>query len=221
MISIRYQRLPWLLPAFLLLSALLLLAGCLRLEKPYPQKSAYSLEASHGVTAQQPLSSRILQIGKFDSAPAYRGKGFVYRTGEQTWQADYYHEFFTAPAAMFTEQCRSWLQQTGLFGQINQGGYPPASHLLQGRVVALHGDYRPGQAPMAVLELQLTLINESSTPTHTVLNRLYRRRLPLADREPATLVKTWNEALTEILAEFEAQLRLTRNSLTQQQGPAQ
>ena len=216
MISVRYQRLPW-----LILSALLLLAGCLRLEKPYPQKSSYRLEATPGATVQQPLSSRVLQIGKFDSAPAYRGKGFVYRTGEQTWQADYYHEFFTAPAAMFTEQCRSWLQQTGLFGQINQGGYPPASHLLQGRIVALHGDYRPGQAPMAVLELQLTLINESSTPTHTVLNRLYRRRLPLADREPATLVKTWNEALTEILAEFEAQLRLTRNSLTQQQGPAQ
>jgi len=221
MISVRYQRLPWLLPAFLLLSAFSLLAGCLRLEKPYPQKSAYSLEASPDVTAQQPLSSRILQIGKFDSAPAYRGKGFVYRTGERTWQADYYHEFFTPPAAMFTEQCRSWLQQTGLFGQINQGGYPPASHLLQGRIVALHGDYRPGQAPMAVLELQLTLINESSAPAATVLDRLYRRRLPLTDREPATLVKTWNEALTEILREFEAQLRLAQNSLMQQQGPAQ
>jgi ABC-type uncharacterized transport system auxiliary subunit len=216
MFSIRYQHLPW-----LILPALFLLTGCLRLEKPYPQKIAYRLEATPGATARQPLSNRILQIGKFDSAPAYRGKGFVYRTGEQTWQADYYHEFFTQPAAMLTEQCRRWLQQMGLFGQINQGGYPLASDLLQGRIVALHGDYRPGRAPMAVLELQLTLINESRTPAHTVLNRLYRRSLPLVDREPATLVKAWNEALADILREFEAQLRQIGYPVQQQQGSAQ
>lgn len=216
MISIRYERLPWLiLPAFLLL------AGCLRLEKSYPQKSSYSLEATHDAVAQQPLSSRILQIAKFDSAPAYRSKGFIYRTGEQTWQADYYHEFFTPPAAMLTEQCRLWLQETGCFGQINQSGYPPASDLLQGRIVAIYGDYRPGQAPMAVLELRLTLINESSSPAQTILDQLYRRRLPLVDREPATLVKAWDEALTGILREFEDQLRLVYKSPMQQQGPAQ
>ncbi|MCD4688379.1 MAG: ABC-type transport auxiliary lipoprotein family protein [Desulfuromonadaceae bacterium] len=216
MFSIRYRHLPW-----LILPALFLLTGCLRLEKPYPQKSAYRLEAIPATTTQQPLSNRVLQIGKFDSAPAYRSKGFIYRTGEQTWQSDYYHEFFTPPTAMLTEQCRRWLQQTGLFGQINQGGYPLASDLLQGRIVALHGDYRPGRAPMAVLELQLTLINESRTPAHTDLNRLYRRSLPLVDREPATLVKAWNEALADILREFEAQLRLDQNSLTQKQDPAQ
>lgn len=216
MISIRYQRLPW-----LLLPAIFLLSGCLRLEKPYPQKTAYSLEATPDAVAQQPLSSRVLQIGKFDSAPAYRSKGFIYRTGDQTWQADYYHEFFTPPAAMLTEQCRRWLQQTGIFGQINQGGYPPASDLLQGRIVALYGDYRPDQAPTAVLELQLTLINDTQTLTKTILDRLYRRRLPLVDRKTETLVKTWNEALTDILREFEAQLGLAYTSPTQQQGPAQ
>lgn len=214
MFSIRYQHLPW-----LILPALFLLAGCLRLEKPYPQKSAYRLEAAPDTTARQPLSNRVLQISKFDSAPAYRSKGFIYRTGEQTWQSDYYHEFFTPPAAMLTEQCRRWLQETGLFSQINQSGYPPATDILQGRIVALHGDYRPGHKPMAVLELQLTLTNESRTPAATVLDRLYRRRLPLVDREPATLVKAWNEALADILSEFEAQLR--QAPLTQQQGPAQ
>ncbi len=216
MISVRYQRLPWLmLPAFLLL------AGCLRLEKPYPQKSAYTLAAARSAAAQQPRSNRVLQIGKFDSAPAYRSKGFVYRTGEQTWQSDYYHEFFTPPAAMLTEQCRRWLQQTGLFGQINQSGYPPASDLLQGRIVALHGDYRPGRTPMAVLELQLTLMDKSAAPAHTVVDRLYRRSLPLADKQPTTLVQAWNAALTDILREFEGQLRQIRYPVQQQQGPAQ
>lgn len=215
MISIRYQNLPW-----LLLPAFLLLAGCLRLEKPYPQKSAYHLEVSPDTTAQQPLSNRVLQISKFDSAPAYRSKGFVYRTGEQNWQVDYYHEFFTPPAAMFTEQCRRWLQKTGPFSQINQNGYPPATDLLQGRIVALYGDYRPGHKPMAVLELRLTLINETQTTAQTTLDRLYRRSFPLVDRDPATLVKAWNQALTEILREFGAQLRRDQDSLMQQQDPA-
>lgn len=204
MIKICYQRLPW-----LIVPAIFLLSGCLRLEKPYPQKSAYSLESSHAAVAQQPLSSRILQIGKFDSAPAYRSKAFIYRTSEQTWQDDYYHEFFTQPAAMLTEQCRRWLQASGLFGQINQSGYPPATDLLQGRIVALYGDYRPGHSPMAVLELRLTLIDETQTPAKTVLNQFYSRHLPLAEKNPDSLVKAWNEALTDILGEFENQLQQT------------
>lgn len=202
MISLRYKRLPW-----LLLPAFLLLPGCLRLEKPYVQKNAYRLEVTSETKAQQPLSKRILQIGKFDSAPAYRSKGFIYRTSEQNWQVDYYHEFLTPPAAMLTEQCRHWLQETGLFSQINQSGYPPATDLLQGRIVALYGDYRPGHKPMAVLELRLTLINETQSSAQTVLDRLYRRQLPLADKNPTTLVKAWNQALADILREFATQLQ--------------
>jgi len=211
----RLAKLSW-----LLLPALLLVSGCLNLEKSYPQKSNYTLEALRSAQTQQPPSQQILQIRKFASAPAYRGRGFVYRTGEQTWQSDYYRQFFTPPAAMITEQCRRWLQQAGIYSQINQGGYPPPDHLLQGRIVALHGDYRPGRTPIAALELQLTLIDAGSTPSRTVLDRLYRRSLPLADRRPATLVNAWNDALTAILGEFEAQLRQARNSAPKQQGPA-
>jgi cholesterol transport system auxiliary component len=216
MFSIRYRNLPW-----LIIPALFLMSGCLRLEKPYPQKSAYRLEAAPETTTQQLPSNRVLQISKFDSAPAYRSKGFVYRTGERTWQSDYYHEFFTPPAAMLTEQCRRWLQEARLFSQINQSGYPPAADLLQGRIVALHGDYRPGSSPMAVLELQLTLIDESNTPARTVIDRLYRRSLPLADRQPVTLVQAWNAALTDILSEFEAQLRQAGYPVQQQQDSVQ
>lgn len=202
MFSIRYRHLPWLiLPAFFLMN------GCLRLEKDYPQKTAYRLEAAPGTPAQQLLSNRVLQISKFDSAPAYRGKGFVYRTGEQTWQSDYYHEFFTPPAAMFTEQCRHWLQEAGVFSQVNQSGYPPATDLLQGRIVALYGDYRSGDTPQAILELRLTLIDETSNPAQTVHDRLYRRHLPLADRNPTTLLNAWNEALTDILREFTTEVQ--------------
>lgn len=202
MFSIRYRHLPW-----LILPALFLLNGCLRLEKPYPQKNSYRLEAPPETITQQPLSNRVLQMSKFDSAPAYRSKGFIYRTGEQTWQSDYYHQFFTSPAGMITEQCRRWLQETGLFNQINQSGYPPPTDLLQGRIVALYGDYRPGHQPMAVLELRLTLINETSSPAQTVLDRPYRRSLPLADNNRTTLVNAWSEALTDILREFAMQVQ--------------
>jgi len=214
MIRVHFTRLFW------LLSVPLLLTGCLRLEKPYPQKNSYALELPRSVPAQQPLSQGVLQIRKFDSAPAYRSKGFVYRTGPQSWHSDYYHQFFVQPAAMITELCRRRLQQRELFDQINQGGYPPASELLQGRIVALYGDYRPDHPPMAVLELQLTLIDERSAPTRPLLDRIYRRSLPLADRTPASLVDAWSKALAEILDEFEIQLQQMQSSHTQQQGSA-
>lgn len=202
MTSIRFSLLLW-----MIFSALLLTTGCLRLEKTYPQKKAYALAGPSTVTHHGSASNRVLQIDAFDSAPAYRGRGFVYRTGDQTWQSDYYHEFFTPPTTMFSEIIRNWVQGTGVFRQISQAGYPAASDLLQGRIVALHGDYRPGRQPMAVLELQLSLMDLQTTPPRTLLYRSYRQSLPLADKQPATLVQTWNTALADILSEFEEHLQ--------------
>ncbi len=192
---------------WMIFAVLVLTTGCVRLEKTYPQKKAYALATPSTVARQTPLSDRVLQIDSFNSAPAYRDRGFVYRTGDQTWQSDYYHEFFTPPVAMFSEIIRDWLQKTGLFGQISQAGYPTASDLLQGRIVALHGDYRPGRTPMAVLELQLSLTDLQTTPPRNLFHRSYRRSLPLADKQPTTLVQTWNTALADILQEFEEHLQ--------------
>ncbi len=189
------------------LAIFLLNAACLRLDAPHPEKAAYLLSAQRDAETTATLSKRVLQVDPFESAPCCLGRSFVYRSGDHIWMQDYYHEFFTAPPAMLTEISRQWLQQSGLFDQVVGTGYPPPSHLLRGRIVNLHGDYRSGRTPEAVLELEFSLWNLRGGAPVEPLQQSYHRRLALTDRRPESLVQAWSEALAEILAELETTLR--------------
>jgi hypothetical protein len=202
------------------LSICILWAGCVKLEKPYPQKKSYVLEVRRNGESRPASDETVLLVRNFTGAARFRGRGFVYRTGQLQYQADFYHEFFTAPAAMISEESGRWLQQSGLFGHVTEGGEPPPTHLLQGRINALFGDYRPGQPPTAVLELHLALIDDRGVSTQILLDGRYRREIPLADRSPQTLLQGWNSALQEILTEFERDLQPTLQPPSCDQGPS-
>lgn len=172
-----------------------LLTGCMQLEKPYPQKQSYVLEARReGDSQAAPIGTRLL-IRNLGSTARYRSKGFIYRLSDLQYQTDFYHEFFTSPAAMVAEECGLWLQQAGLFSQIVEGGMPPPTHILRSKIGALYGDFTPGQPAAAVLELQFALIADRDINPLTLFNRNYRRRIPLVDHSPETLLRGWNLAL--------------------------
>ena len=184
-----------------------LLTGCMQLEKPYPQKQSYVLEARRdGDSQAAPIGTRLL-IRNLGSTARYRSKGFIYRLSDLQYQTDFYHEFFTSPAAMVAEECGLWLQQAGLFSQIVEGGMPQPTHILRSKIGALYGDFTPGQPAAAVLELQFALIADRDINPLTLFNRNYRRRIPLVDHSPETLLRGWNLALREILTEFEGDLQ--------------
>lgn len=189
------------------MALVLLIVGCLRLEAPHPPKTSYLLSAQRNAATTATPTKRVLQVDPFESAPCCLGRRFVYRSGDQVWLNDYYHEFFTAPPAMLTEISRQWMQQSGLFDQVVATGFPPPSHLLRGRIVNLHGDYRPGRTPEAVLELEFSLWSLRGGAPVEPLQQSYHRRLALTDRRPESLVQAWSEALAEILAELETTLR--------------
>lgn len=185
----------------------LFLAGCIQLERPYPQKKSYVLEARRKGDSRTAPSGAILLVRNFGSTARYRGKGFVYRLDDLRYQADFYHQFFTAPAAMIAEESGLWLQQAGLFSHLTEGGTPPPTHVLRGKIGALYGDFRPGRPAAAVLELQLALTDDRSVSPQILLDRKYRREIPLTDRSPEGLLRGWNTSLQEILAEFESDLQ--------------
>jgi hypothetical protein len=184
-----------------------LLAGCMQLEKPYPQKQSYVLEARRGGDSPAaPIGTRLL-IRNLGSSARYRSKNFIYRLSDLQYQADFYHEFFTSPSAMIAEESGLWLQQAGLFSQIVEGGTPPPTHILRSKIGALYGDFTPGQPATAILEIQFVLIADRDINPQTLLNRNYRRSIPLVDHSPETLLRGWNLALKEILTEFEGDLQ--------------
>lgn len=189
---------------------LLVVTGCLKLEKrSYPQKHYFALEASRNSRASPCAEiGSVLKVRKFRVSPQYETKSFVYREGDFAYESDFYNEFLISPGSMFTEEVRQWLEQSGLFQQVvDFSSYMEATHVLEGAITALYGDYRESRRPRAVLEMQFFLFEDVSARFALVFQNLYRREVLLERVSPVILVKGWNDAFRQIMTEFEKDLR--------------
>lgn len=186
--------------------ALLVLGGCVTLTKSYPEKRYYALEVARQGEAPAPVSLTILKIRKLRASPSFEGKEFVYRTNEAQYEADFYNEWFVSPNAMLTQQVQSWLTRSGPFNYVMDSSDSSApTHLLEGTVTALYGDYRADPS-RAVLGLEFFLVHEGSSHSDIVLHQEYRKEVELTEKSPEALVNGWNAALRLILTALEADL---------------
>lgn len=178
--------------------AILALGGCINLTKSYPEKHSYALEAIRQGKTHASIPGTVLKIRKLRASPDFEGKELVYRTSDARYERDFYNEWFVPPNAMLTQQLQNWLTSTGLFQYVMDSSGPlPATHLLEGTVTALYGDYRATPAK-AALGLHVLLIDPAKNPPAIVLQRDYRSDIPIADRSPEALVQGWNTALRSI-----------------------
>jgi cholesterol transport system auxiliary component len=189
--------------------AFLVFGGCVNLTKSYPEKHYYALEVARQGEALSTAPLTVLKIRKFRASPSFEGKEFVYRTSDAQYEADFYNEWFVAPKAMLTQQVHSWLTKSGPFNYANESLDSLApTHVLEGTVTALYGDYR-GNPAKAVLGLQFFLVHESSSPAEVVWHQEYRQDVDLSDKSPEALVNGWNTALQRILTSLEGDLSRT------------
>jgi cholesterol transport system auxiliary component len=185
---------------------LLVCGGCLSLSASYPEKHWYVLdvvrsEAPHTLPAQNGLTVTKLRI-----SPAFQGKSFVYRIDDVRYEADFYHEWFTAPNAMLTQQVLNWLTAAGLFHYVvEDSGLLKATYRLDGNVTALYGDFRE-TSPQAVLGIQFFLVRENTTSQDIMWHGTYREKVNVRGNSPAELVRGWNEALRRILTALDGDL---------------
>ena len=75
------------------------LAGCVDFSSPYPDRRFYALEAVRPGAPREPASGATLRVRRFRAARAAEGQEFAARTGENAWESDFYHGFFTPPAS--------------------------------------------------------------------------------------------------------------------------
>ena len=189
--------------------AVLVLDGCVSLSKSYPEKHYYALEAVRQGETVVSLPGTVLRIRKLRAAPAFEGKELVYRTSDGRYEEDFYNEWFVRPNVMLTQQVRNWLTATGLFQSVTDSSGPlPATHTLEGTVLALYGDYRATPAK-AVLGLQFFLLLETSGEPDIILQREYRKEIELSEKSPDGLVNGCNSALELILTALDEDLNRT------------
>ena len=185
-----------------------LCAGCVGIEKNYPDKRYFVLEAPANPTASNPSTNETLQVSNIRVSPRYADKGFVYRTSEAGYESDFYNQFLVAPASLITEEVRKGLTASQLFKYvIGASNQSQPSYVLEGTVNALYGDFRNPNSPKAVLEMEFFLTSEIPEKPGILTQKRYAKALPLTGRTPEALVKGWNQALEEILTSLAEDLK--------------
>jgi len=182
-------------------------AGCVDLKAAYPDRRFYTVETARSGGGRAGDPQVILRVKRFTASKMCDASELVTRTGDAVYESDFYNVMFMAPAQQVAEQTQRWVTASTLYGHVvGTGSSVPETHTLEGNLIALHGDYRKSDAPVAVIEIQFMLVRVSSDPAAVMLQKTYRREVPLPSGEPAALVKGWSEGLSKILSSLEEDL---------------
>jgi ABC-type transporter Mla MlaB component len=81
------------------------------------------------------------------------------------------------------------------------------THIIEGNVIALYGDFRVKSAPKAVMEIR-TFLLETKTETESgiVFGKTYKSSVGLESKGPEDLVSAFDRCLVEILTNLEQDL---------------
>jgi cholesterol transport system auxiliary component len=189
-------------------------AGCVGIERSYPDKHYFVLEAGANSSPSDSSANETLQVSSIRVSPRYADRSFVYRTSEAGYEADFYNQFLVSPASLITEEVRKDLTASQVFKYvISASNSLQPSYVLEGTVNALYGDFRNANSPRAVLEMEFFLTSEIPAKPGILMQKRYAKALPLTGRTPEALVKGWNEALEEILTALVTDLKAATLSL--------
>ena len=191
-----------------MLALLALCAACVGIEKSYPDKRYFVLEASANPSLANPAGNETLEVSNIRISPRYADRSFVYRTSEAGYESDFYNQFLVSPSSLITEEVRKALTGSQIFKYvISPTNQLQPSYVLEGTVNALYGDFRNPNSPRAVLEMEFFLTSEIPGNPGILMQRRYAKSLPLTGRTPEALIKGWNQALEEILTSLVADLK--------------
>src|SRR5262245_41632787 len=157
------------------LCACVVIAGC-SIGNPIPQATTYVVElpVAAPAAARRPETLRMANVRV---AAAFAGGALVYRMDEVRYTADPYNAFIAEPAGMVGSRMAQWLDRAGPFQSVVQpDSVRGASYILEATVSELYGDFRPGQAPAAVVTVQFALLDLTGARSRGVLERTIDRR---------------------------------------------
>lgn len=187
-----------------LLLAGLVVQGC-SLKQPNPAKQSFLLEPVRAGEARANSSPVQVRVRNIQVAAPFEGKGFVYRTSELGYKADFYNEFLTSPRALIGGQLQAWLSASKVFrNMLPPGSVIEATHSLDGNVSALYGDFQNPSSPKAVLAAEFFISRERTSLPAIVFHKSYRQEIAIGGRQPEALARGWTLALEKIFAALEA-----------------
>jgi cholesterol transport system auxiliary component len=154
-------------------------------------------------------SHRIVTIRSLRVAAPFDGRSMVYRKGEYSFESDPHAEFLVSSSESLLVPIRRALREAGTFDiVVEPGSAMKPNTVAEISVPALYGDFRRPEEAYAILRLRILLFDSpKGVPEKLILEREYSRHILLKARNPEALMAGWDEALRQILAEFDSDVR--------------
>ena len=163
----------------------------------------YVIDVDRGAVAANFAKNRVLRLKPIRVTSHFRGKNIVFKVGDNEFQPQEMHEFFSSPDEMLTAQLRRWLQKTGLFSLVIVDDTQPADMELEVAVTALYAEAREQFSPQAILEMQFFLTSVDNESSKVLFQTGLRIDIDIEKTTPALTVKGWNIGLKELLFTLE------------------
>jgi uncharacterized lipoprotein YmbA len=195
-------------PARRLALAAALAVGCV--SKPPLAIQSYAIDPPPPRAGAASSGAAVVSLSRVGVAPPYAGTSFVYRTGEHRIERDPYAVFAAAPGWMLTAAIRGYLRNSDFVRDVvDPAGNLPVDVAIEADASELCADLSGAGEAAAVLTLRFRVLSPADgiTPAKELLQKTYARRLALGERTPASIAQAWNRELSEIMREFEADLK--------------
>ena len=188
-------------------------SGCVSLERTYPDKRFFVLEVNGAASASSggAVNDAILQVSTLRISPRYQDRSFVYRVSDTGYETDFYNQFLASPAGLISEEIRKSLIAAQLFKfVISPSNSQAPSYVLDGTINGIYGDFRNLNASAGVIDLEIFVTSDVPAKPGILLQKRYVKSVPVSSRSPEALVKSWDQALEEIVAALAADLKTVK-----------
>jgi ABC-type uncharacterized transport system auxiliary subunit len=182
------------------------LSACSLPKRPALETSTWMVAPERTGTPYKPRSDLWLKMGSASTTPPFDGKSLVYRLGDQRYEKDFYNTYSALPNEMVGNATRQWLNNAQIFSMtVGQGNSFFPYYSLQTSIEEFYGDYRVRPEAVVTVEFFLTATDPQKRNPVIGKNR-YTKRVVLKDNTPQALVQGQQEALAQILKEYEVAL---------------
>lgn len=173
--------------------------------KEAPKKRYFSIEADASkIKKNSSPKFPKLRVNKLKITSNYEGKEFIYRK-DLDFESDFYNQFLVSPPTNITEQTIHWINESKLSEVLtNRLGGSDSTLALEGNINLLYADFTGGKVH-SILEIEFYL--SDNTKDQVLFKKVYSKKISSADKDPVSILKGWNQGLTEILLSLETDLR--------------
>lgn len=182
------------------------LGACSLPKRPALETASWMVAPERTGAPNKPRTNLWLKMGSVSISPPFDGRSLVYRLGDQRYEKDFYNIYSALPNEMIGNATRQWLNSAQIFSMtVGQGNSFFPYYILQTSVEEFYGDYRVRPEAVVTVEFFLTVTDPQKHNPVIGKNR-YTKRITLRDNTPQALIFGQQEALAQILKEYEVVL---------------